>query len=143
MLAQADALSARRPRAYLLGIIRNTVRRYEERNLRSNCAPRPSREWLEEVDALGGDISQHPTGERLHALVLKALDLMERRARGEGQQALLRVETLKLRILSGRPNQETAQILGLTQKDASYHYHLGLLEFRAALRELLRGEDWQ
>jgi DNA-directed RNA polymerase specialized sigma24 family protein len=113
-------------RAFLYGVIRNVVRRFEGGPV---CAACP----LPEIAA--EDESQSHLFERTWArsIMAEAAELQRTRATERGAEALQRVELLRLRFEEGLPIRAIAERWGVDAAKLHHSYALARQEFRSAL----------
>lgn len=118
-------------RALLYGIVRNVARRFESRPLRA-AGPLP--------DVVASDEeSQSRLFERswARAIMAEAAGLQRRQAQGRGEEAVRRVELLRLRFEEGLPIRDVAGRWGVPAATLHHAYALARQEFRAALLEVV------
>jgi len=122
-------------RAFLYGVVRHVALRFEQKRARSR-----------EVDA--GSIFEPPADENppsrafdrawARAIMLLAKEIQAESARRDGEEALQRVELLRLRFHEGRPMREIAAEWGMDGRKLQYEFQKARREFEAALHEAVR-----
>lgn len=117
-------------RPFLFGIVRNIARRFESR---------PARE-----DALCADIVADETGlsrvfdrKWAEAIMVEAAQRQRTQAAERGDEALQRVELLRMRFEEGLPIRTIAQRWGIDAARLHHDYAVARQEFRAALLEVI------
>jgi len=130
--AVAVAAAGRVPnfRAFLYGVIRNVARQFEDRRIRV-AEPLPNVEAAE--------LSQSRFFDRTwaKAIMAEAAQLQRRRAADLGDDAVRRIELLRLRFEEGLPIRTIAERWGVDPAKLHHAYALARQEFRAALLEVV------
>lgn len=116
-------------RAFLYGVVRNVARRFESR---VTPAALPS-------DLVADEQSQSRLFDRTWArsLMIEAARLQRQRAQELGDEAMRRVELLRLRFEGGLPIRTIAERWGVPAASLHHAYALARKEFKAALLEVV------
>jgi RNA polymerase sigma-70 factor (ECF subfamily) len=126
------ATSGRVPsfRAFLYGVIRNVARRVEGRPAIVVALP---------ADLAANDTSQSRLFDRTWArsLMVEAARLQGERARTHGEEAIRRVELLRLRFEGNLPIREIAERWEIPAASLHHDYALARREFKEALLEVV------
>lgn len=125
-------------RAFLFGVIRNVMRRFER-----DLGRKEAREEAEGSTALRGQPSEDPTQSVVFdrawamSIIEQARDRMEQRALLLGAEAHRRLEILRLRFEDDLPVREIASIWGLPPDLVHQEYRRARREFRTCLRQVV------
>ena len=122
-------------RAFLYGVVRNVARRAEERFGKNHLLPGSA---LEAVVADDETLAKQFDRAWATGLVREAVRLHRVRAAAVGEQALARVELLRLRFAEGLPIREIAAQWGAPAKQLHRDYAKARQEFKKALYAVLR-----
>ncbi len=117
-------------RAFLYGVIRNVARRFESRPLRA-AGPLP------DVQANEQSLSQLFERTWARAIMAEAAGLQRRRAAALGDDAVQRVDLLRLRFEDNLPIRTIAERWNVPAGRLHHAYALARQEFRAALLEVV------
>jgi RNA polymerase sigma-70 factor (ECF subfamily) len=117
-------------RPFFYGVIRNVARRFESR-------PVHTAGGLPEIQA--DDDSQSRLFDRAwaRAIMAEAAQLQQRRAETSGQEALQRIELLRLRFEENLPIRTIAERWNVSSADLHHAYARARQEFRAALLDVV------
>jgi RNA polymerase sigma-70 factor (ECF subfamily) len=126
------AVSGRVPgfRAFLYGVVRNVARRFESQPDRGADLP---------SDLVADEECQSRLFDRgwARSVMVEASELQRRRAPELGDEAVRRVELLRLRFEEGLPIRTIAKCWGVAADDLHHTYARARREFRAALLEVV------
>lgn len=128
-----DAVAAGRVsgfRAFLYGVVRNVVRRFESRSPRA-AGPLPETAANEE------SLSRLFERSWARGVMSEAARLQRQKAAERGPEAVRRVELLRLRFEENLPIRTIAGRWGVPAADLHHAYALARWEFRAALLEVV------
>ncbi len=124
-------------RAFLYGAVRHVAQRCEARRARqaANLPQRPA----ELADAPGREDALSRAFDRAYAraIMREAADRQTELAARLGEDALRRVELLRLRFHEGQPIREIAALWSVPAERLHHEYARARQEFRAALREIV------
>jgi RNA polymerase sigma-70 factor (ECF subfamily) len=117
-------------RAFLYGIVRNVARRFESRPVRA-AAPLP--------EDLVNEESLSRLFERTwaEAIMNEAAQIQQRRASERGEEAVQRVELLRLRFEEGLPIRTIAERWGVPAAGLHHAYAVARQEYKAILLEVV------
>jgi DNA-directed RNA polymerase specialized sigma24 family protein len=117
-------------RAFLYGVVRNVARRFESRPNRAGALP---------ADFEADEASQSRLFDRTWArsLMVEAAQLQRQRAHEQGEEALRRVELLRLRFEDRLPIRTIAERWGVPAASLHHAYALARQEFKAILLEVV------
>jgi DNA-directed RNA polymerase specialized sigma24 family protein len=117
-------------RAFLYGVVRNVARRFESRPARAAALP---------SDLAANEESQSRLFDRTWArsLMVEAAQLQRLRAHERGDDAVERVELLRLRFEDNLPIRTIAERQGVPAAGLHHAYALARQEFKAALLEVV------
>ena len=117
-------------RAFLYGVIRNVARRFESRPTCAAALP---------SDFAANEESQSRLFERTWArsVMVEAARLQRQRAHERGDEAVRRVELLRLRFEDNLPIRTIADRWGVPAAGLHHAYALARQEFKAALLEVV------
>jgi RNA polymerase sigma-70 factor (ECF subfamily) len=135
LLERADAERPGGFRAFLYGVARNLARRREQRRPREQ--PAPVDHSLEQIAQDESSLSHAFDRAWARAILREAARVQEDHARTRGEQALRRVELLRLRFHDGLPIRTIAERWGLDAAVMHHEYARARQEFRAALCEVV------
>jgi len=121
-------------RAFLYGVVRNVARRAEERFGKNHLLPGSA---LEAVVADDETLAKQFDRAWATGIVREAVRLHRVRAAAVGEEALARVELLRLRFAEGLPIREIAAQWGVPAKQLHRDYAKARKEYHAALREVV------
>jgi RNA polymerase sigma-70 factor (ECF subfamily) len=141
VLERADA---RRPggfRALLYGVARNVALRVEERLARDLARRQRSAIDLDKIERDERSLSAAFDAAFAESLVRRAAELQAERARAKGDDAVCRVEILRLRFAEGLKIREIAPLLGEDPERVHKQYARAREEFREALLDVLAAHD--
>jgi RNA polymerase sigma-70 factor (ECF subfamily) len=124
-------------RAFLYGVVRNVARRAEEKRARRALQPDSGLD-LDDVEAREAPLSRVFDRAWANTLIRQAADLHARRARERGEEALRRVELLRLRFGEDLPIREIARLWDADPANLHHEYAKARAEYGAALREVLK-----
>ena len=126
------AIAGRVPsfRAFFYGVIRNVARRFESRPTCAAALP---------ADFAANEESQSRLFERTWArsVMVEAARLQRQRAHERGDEAVRRVELLRLRFEDNLPIRTIAERWGVPAAGLHHAYALARQEFKAALLEVV------
>ena len=128
-------------RAYLHGIVRNVARRHEEGRYRGRERAVGGDSHLQQIAAREEASSRIFDRAWAQAPLRQAAELQAARARESGEQAVRRVELLRLRFVEGLPIREIAKQWEEEPDRVHYHYKRARGEFKAALRKVVSRHD--
>ena len=117
-------------RAFLFGVIRNVARRFESRPARM-AAP------LTEIAVDDASLSELFDRTWARAIMAEAARLQERQAAQRGDEAVRRVELLRLRFEENLPIRAIAERWGVDGAKVHHDYAQARQEFRTALVEVI------
>jgi DNA-directed RNA polymerase specialized sigma24 family protein len=117
-------------RAFLYGVVRNVARRFESRPVRA-AGPLP------EVEADQASLSQLFERTWARAIMAEAAGLQRQRATHLGEEAVKRVELLRLRFEDNLPIRTIAERWDVPAARLHHAYALARQEFRTALLEVV------
>jgi RNA polymerase sigma-70 factor (ECF subfamily) len=122
-------------RAFLYGVVRNVARRFEQRRARSREVEDP-----EPPEPPASDDSPSRAFDRAWARTIMRLarEIQAANARRDGDEALRRVDLLRLRFEEGRTMRDIAADWGMDGRKLQYEYLKARQEFEAALHEAVR-----
>jgi RNA polymerase sigma-70 factor (ECF subfamily) len=117
-------------RAFLFGVVRNVARRFESRRVRAGALP---------SDLVANEESQSRLFDRTWAksLMAEAAQLQRQRAHEQGDEAVRRIELLRLRFEEGLPIRTIAERRGVSAAALHHDYALARKEFKAILLEVV------
>ncbi|MFN0020549.1 MAG: RNA polymerase sigma factor [Pirellulaceae bacterium] len=117
-------------RAFLFGVVRNIARRFESR---------PARAAALLTDVAEGDAGLSRVFDRkwAEAIMVEAAQRQRTEAAARGNEALQRVELLRLRFEEGLPIRDIAARWGVDAARLHHDYALARQEFRTALLEVI------
>jgi RNA polymerase sigma-70 factor (ECF subfamily) len=117
-------------RAFLHGVVRNVARRYESRPNRASALP---------ADLVADEESQSRLFDRAWArsVMLEAAERQRQHAHERGDEAVRRVELLRLRFEDGLPIRAIAERWSVPASALHHAYALARQEFKAALMEVV------
>lgn len=117
-------------RAFLYGVVRNVARRFEGRPVRTAGAPM-------EVEAGEESLSRLFEKAWARSIMAEAARLQRRRADGGGDDAVRRIELLRLRFEDNLPIRTIAERWGVDAAGLHHAYALARKEFKEALLEVV------
>jgi DNA-directed RNA polymerase specialized sigma24 family protein len=117
-------------RAFLYGVIRNVVRRFENGPVRATVP-------LPEITANEASLSRLFERTWAKAIMSEAAQMQRERANERGAEAVQRVELLRLRFEENLPIRSIAERWGVDPASIHHAYALARKEFRAALMEVM------
>lgn len=126
-------------RAFLYGVVRNVARRHETRRARRRAKERSPGPELEQTEADEPALSEAFDRAWALSVMRQAGARQIEHARGNGADALKRVDLLRLRIVEGKPIREIARTWGEDPTHLHREYARARREFRRALREIVAG----
>ena len=117
-------------RAFLYGVTRNVARRFESRPARAGLLP---------AELAACEESQSRLFERTwaRAVMVEAAQLQRQRAHERGDEAVRRVELLRLRFEDNLPIRTIAEHWGVATAGLHHAYALARQEFKMALLEVV------
>jgi RNA polymerase sigma-70 factor (ECF subfamily) len=130
-LARVDSARPGGFRPFLYGVVRNVARRAEERAGRPVIVP-PERPAVDEESASRAFDRRWAQG-----VMKEAGERMLRRAAGEGDASLRRVDLLRLRFQDGLAVREVSARWGVDAAWLHHEYAKARAEFRTALRSVV------
>jgi RNA polymerase sigma-70 factor (ECF subfamily) len=136
-LVRVDPDRAGSFRAYLYGVVRNVARRAEEKRAHAEQQPDSGLD-LGELESREEPLSSVFDRAWAKAILRQALRLQSNRARGRGDDAVRRVELLRLRFREGLPIREIAALWGEDATRLHREFARARREFRAALRLVVK-----
>lgn len=128
-------------RAFLYGVIRNVALKVEGRGLRPTRAPVPSTLELEEVAESKASLARAFDRAWARSIMKRAMHLQTERARTTGDEAVRRVELLRLRFQEEMPIRDIAREWAADADRLHHEYARARKEFEAALLDVLAGES--
>lgn len=122
-------------RAFLYGVVRNVARRFEQRRARSREEGAPP-----VFEPPANDDSPSRAFDRAWArtIMLLAKEIQGANARRDGDDAVRRVELLRLRFTEGKPMRDIATDWEMDRRKLQYEYSKARQEFESALHEAVR-----
>lgn len=117
-------------RAFLFGIVRNIARRFESRPARGAAL-------LTDVAADEAGLSRVFDRKWAEAIMVEAAQRQRTQAAERGNEALQRVELLRLRFEEGLPIRTIAQRWGVDAARLHHDYAVARQEFKTALLEVI------
>lgn len=135
VLARSDRTRVPCFRTYLYGVVRNVARRFEEQRTRRRERQPGGSVFEDALPAREESLSQVYDRAWAVAVLARARDRQVRTAREKGQDALTRIELLRLRLEEGVPIREIARLWGREAAWLHHQYAAAREEFRAALLE--------
>ena len=124
-------------RAYLFGVVRNVARRFERQWPRRHRQP-DSRLDLAAIEGREESLSRLFDAAWARAIIRRAADRFNERAREGGDGACRRAELLRLRIQEDLPIREIARRWDEDPAHLHHEYARARGEFARALRDLVR-----
>ena len=134
-LARAQRGTAGGFRSFLYGIVRNIARRFETRNKRGKIVQ--AGEFLDKIDADETSLSRVFDRAWAVAIIQQAAERQALLAKTSGEDAVRRIELLKLRFRKGLPIREIAQRWSLEAAFLHREYSKARKEFLRALEEVV------
>ncbi len=117
-------------RAFLYGVVRNVARRFEGRPMRAGGDPM-------EVEAGEESLSRLFEKAWARSIMAEAAGLQRRRSDGAGDDAVRRIELLRLRFEDNLPIRTIAERWGVDPAGLHHAYALARREFKEALLEVV------
>jgi RNA polymerase sigma factor (sigma-70 family) len=117
-------------RAFLYGVVRNVARRFESRPVRE-AGPVP------EVEANEASLSDLYERAWAQTMMAEAAQRQKNLAAERGDEALRRIELLRLRFEENLPIRTIAERWGVDAADLHHSYALARKEFKAALLDVV------
>jgi RNA polymerase sigma-70 factor (ECF subfamily) len=139
-LGRTDRERTRSFRAFLYGLVRNVARRWEERAARRRERQPDDSRGLEAFAA--DETALSAVFDRAWAVSVldRARVRQAERARERGEDAVRRIELLKLRLEDGLPIREIARLWDRDAEKLHRQYARARDEFREALRDVVADE---
>jgi RNA polymerase sigma-70 factor (ECF subfamily) len=137
VLERADEEQPGGFRAFLFGVARNVALRFERRRGAAREGPADDPAWLDQLPRDETSASRLFDRAWAEAVLRQAAELQEERARTVGDDALRRVELLRLRFREDRPIREIATLWGEEPSRVHKAYERARKEFLAALRDVV------
>ncbi len=133
--AVTGADSSRAFRPFLRGVVINIARKFE----RQEAAKRPLHDdnVLDQVEDCATAVSALFDREWAKVLVQEAVVRQHQMAKSKGDEALRRVELLRLRVSQGKPIREIAEVWGVKADWLHHQYATARNEFRKALESVV------
>jgi RNA polymerase sigma factor (sigma-70 family) len=128
-------------RAFLYGVVRNVALKVEGRAIRPTRVPAPSTLELEEIAESEASLAKTFDRAWARSIMKKAVSLQAQHARATGDEALRRVEILRLRFQEGMPIRDIARQWEADADRLHREYARARKEFEAALMDVLAGES--
>jgi len=122
-------------RAFLFGVARNVARRHEERSGRRDRKERPLDTELQQQAAVEDAPSRAFDQAWARSLMRAAGRRHARMAEAQGEEAVSRVELLRLRFQEGLPIRSIAALRGVDAARVHHEYSRARREFAQALYE--------
>jgi RNA polymerase sigma-70 factor (ECF subfamily) len=136
-LARADPARGSGFRAYFFGVVRNVARRVERMRVREREVAAGGGTFVDRVDAREEDASIAFERAWARAVMREAGELLAGRAHLAGEEAVRRVELLRLRFQEGRPIREIARRWGADPTHLHRESARARREFHRALRDVV------
>lgn len=124
-------------RAFFYAVIRNVAREFEKRMTRPSRMTRASTYMLEHLPDSEDTLSVVFDKAWAKSLVRDAAARMAESAAATGDDALVRVQVLRLRFQEGLPIRRIAEVLNLDREFVHREYAKARKEFKGALREVI------
>jgi RNA polymerase sigma-70 factor (ECF subfamily) len=135
-LARADRAREGGFRPFLFGLVRNVARRFENREVARRKA-KQSRVDLNAVVCDETHLSHVFDRAWARTIMRQAADLQAERAKNAGDEAMRRVELLRMRFREGLPIREIARLWNEDASKLHHEYAKARQEFRAALTDVV------